>query len=128
VDGESVISGIDWLPTLCGIAGVGLDGADFDGEDVSACWLGGEQRRGKPLFWKTSAPGSPAGIREGRWKLIHPTRSRGEVELYDLSADPAESHNVATRHPEVVERLGERVRSWTGTLPEEYLKASGAED
>ena len=88
IDGRSVISGIDWLPTLCAIAGVKIDATDFDGEDVSAAWLGGEHVRAKPLLWKTSAPGSDAGIRDGQWKLIHPTRKRGEIELYDITADP----------------------------------------
>src|SRR4029077_4773008 len=54
VEEKSVISGIDWLPTLCHLADVKLPAADFDGEDVSAVWLGGSFERTKPLFWKTS--------------------------------------------------------------------------
>ena len=123
VDGESVISGIDWLPTLCRIAGVKIGNSDFDGEDVSRSWRGEVHTRTKPLFWKTSAPGSPAGLRDGRWKLIHPTRRRGEVELYDVTKDPTETTNVAGEHPAVVKTLSANIQAWTATLPKEYKKA-----
>ncbi len=127
IDEQSVICGIDWLPTLCAIDSVKLPAADFEGEDVSPAWLGGEHHRTKPLFWKTSAPNSPAGIREGQWKLIHPTR-RGEVELYDLATDRAETKNVAAVHPEIARRLATQVEAWVATLPKEYIKAQERDD
>jgi arylsulfatase A-like enzyme len=128
VDEVSVASGIDWLPTLCALAGVTIDLAEFDGEDVSAAWLGKEHIRTRPLIWKTSNAGSPAGIRDGRWKLILPTRPRGEIELYDLAADPEEAHNVAPQHADVVQRLSEKIQNWTATLPKEYLKTDDPEN
>lgn len=127
IDEKSVISGIDWLPTLCAIAGVKCD-AELDGEDVSKSWLGGEHVRTKPLFWKTSSPGSDAGIRFAQWKLIHPTRRRGDVELYDLSNDDAEKHNVAEQQTEIVKSLTAKVEVWTATLPKEYLKQQDTEN
>ena len=59
-------------------------------------------------------------IRQGRWKLAlcpdsggwsHPkpdsdeAKGLPEVQLYDLSADPAERHNVQAEHPEIADRL-----------------------
>lgn len=128
VDETSVVSGIDWLPTLCAIAGINIDSADFDGEDVSATWLGQEHRRSKPLFWKTSATGSPAAIRDGHWKLIYPLRGRGNVELYDLFTDPAETKNIASQHPGVAAQLSTKVTAWTATLPKTYSKIKDRED
>lgn len=128
VDGTSVISGIDWLPTLCAITGINIDSTDFDGEDISASWLGQEHRRTKPLFWKTSATGSPAAIRDDRWKLIYPLRGRGDVELYDLFTDPAETKNIASQHPRVAARLSTKVTAWTATLPKTYSKIKDRED
>jgi N-acetylgalactosamine-6-sulfatase len=122
VDEKSVISGIDWLPTLCHLAGVKIDAKDFEGEDVSDAWLGKEHARTRPLLWKTSTSGSEAGIREGQWKLIHSTRKRGETELYDIAADPGEKNNVASQHPEIVKKLTTKVESWVATLPKEYIK------
>jgi len=125
VDDRSVLSGADWLPTLCALAGVRINAADFDGEDTSAAWLGGTHVRTKPLLWKTSSPGSSGGIREGRWKLIHPTRKKGgDLELYDIIADPAEANNVAAQHPDIVKDLSAKVMSWVATLPKEYIKVN----
>ena len=129
-DEQSVISGVDWLPTLCSIAGVKINAADFDGEDASAAWLGqGPHVRTRPLLWKTSSPGSESLIREGQWKLRHPTRKNGgELELYDITVDPAELKNLAAQHPEIVKELSAKVEAWGATLPKEYLKTKDKQD
>jgi len=59
-------------------------------------------------------------IRQGHWKLALCPDSGGwspplpdsedaeglpETQLYDLSTDPAEQHNLQAKHPEIVERL-----------------------
>ena len=129
-DEQSVLSGADWLPTLCTIAGIKINAADFDGEDSSAAWLSkGPHVRTKPLLWKTSSPGSESYIREGQWKLRHPTRKNGgELELYDLNADAAESTNVAAQHPDIVKKLSAKVEAWVAALPKEYLKTKDKDD
>jgi N-acetylgalactosamine-6-sulfatase len=130
VDEKSVCSGADWLPTICQITGTPLPKIEFDGEDVSAAWLGKETHvRTKPLLWKTSAPGSEAGIREAQWKLIHPTRKNGgDMELYDIVADPAESNNVAAQHPDLVKKLSTTVEAWVDSLPKAYVKTKDKDD
>ncbi len=129
-DDRSVLSGVDWLPTLCAIAGVKIDPSDFDGEDTSAAWLGnGIHVRKKPLLWKTSSPGSESLIRVEHWKLRLPTRKNdGIIELYDIIADPDESNNVAAQYPEIVTTLSEKVVTWVGTLPKDYLKTKDKQD
>ena len=129
-DEQSVISGADWLPTLCAITGIKINPNDFDGEDASAAWLGqGPHVRTKPLLWKTSATGSESFIREGQWKLRHPTRKNdGEVELYDIVADPAETKNVAAQHPDIVKKLSAKVAAWVAMLPKSYLKTGDKQD
>jgi len=125
VDEKSVLSGIDWLPTLCAIAGVKIDTADFEGEDSSAAWLGGTHTRIRSLFWKPNSSGSSAGIREAQWKLIYPTRKNvGDLELYDISVDPVEANNLTARHPDIVKDLSTKVTAWVATLPKDYLKTS----
>ena len=130
VDAQSVISGADWLPTLCGITGVKINAADFDGEDTSGAWLGQAPHvRTKPLLWKTSSPGSDSYIREGQWKLAQPTRKNGgDLELFDLIADPAESKNLAAQHPNIVKRLSAKVEAWVATLPKDYVKSKDKDD
>jgi arylsulfatase A-like enzyme len=128
VDEESVLSGADWLPTLCAIAGVKINAADFEGEDTSAAWFGGTHKRRRALFWKPSSPGSSAGIRHAQWKLIFPTRKNGgDIELYDIVADPAEAKNLAAHHPEIVQLLSSQVQAWVAGLPKDYIKTNDAD-
>jgi N-acetylgalactosamine-6-sulfatase len=130
VDAQSVISGVDWLPTLCAITGVTINETEFDGEDTSGAWLGRAPHvRAKPLLWKTSSVGSESYIRDGQWKLRHPTRKNGgAVELYDLAADPAETKNLAAEYPDIVKELSNKVEAWVATLPKEYIKTDDRQD
>jgi len=129
VDEKSVISGIDWLPTLCALTGTKINAADFEGEDVSAAWLGkGEHVRTKPLLWKTSAPQSAGAIREGQWKLHYPNSKRGELEIFDVVADPGEQHNLVKEHPDIVKRLSAKLEAWQATLPKAYDKGDAKDD
>lgn len=122
VDTKNVCSFIDWLPTLCSIAGIEDRPQQLDGEDISDIWFGADRERSKPLFWKTSAKGSTPAMRDGKWKLHLPRKQRGKPELYDLSIDPSESNNIAEAHPKVVDRLGKLLRTWAAELPDDYEK------
>ncbi|HEX4130243.1 MAG TPA: sulfatase-like hydrolase/transferase [Pirellulales bacterium] len=129
VDKESVISGADWLPTLCRIAGVKIDAGDFDGEDASAAWLGQSTHvRNKPLLWKTSATNSDPAIRDGQWKLHGSHRRRGTVELYDVVADPGEHRNLAAGRPDIAQALTAKLDAWVATLPKSYVKSDDRDD
>ena len=52
-------------------------------------------------------------IRDGRWKYIH----KVGPELYDVVADPGELENLASVHPEVVDRLRGRLESMLAEAP-----------
>jgi len=125
VDSTSVITGVDFLPTLCSIAGVKLPaGISPDGEDMSAAFRGTPQRRTKPVMWEWRYRiygdlhhRSPMlAIRQDDWKLLlNPDRSR--LELYNLRQDPMELNNLASQHPDVVQELSRKVLAWQATLP-----------
>ncbi len=129
VDSTSVCSFIDWLPTLSAFAGIEDLPTGLDGEDCSDIWLGANRERSKPLFWKTSAPGSTPVMRDGQWKM-HMKRKRDGAgrELYDLATDPAESRNVAGEHPDIASKLSSRLRKWVAELPDHYEKVEGEND
>ncbi len=93
---------------------------EFDGEDVSASLLGGVHVRTQPLFWKVNSEKADPTLRWQNWKLHLPHRARGEVELYDLSNDPTERHNLAPQKPDLVQDLASRLKAWTDSLPKTY--------
>lgn len=122
VDSTSICSFIDWLPTLGTIAGIDDLPSGLDGEDISQAWFGEDYERTKPLFWKTSSANSAPAMRDGQWKL-HLNRKRDHgIQLYDLSIDPSESHNVAAENPKVGAGLKKQLRAWVAELPSEYDK------
>lgn len=129
-DTQSVLSGADWLPTLCAITGTTMTSTDFDGEDTSAAWAGKAPHvRIKPLLWKTSSPGSEAYIRDGQWKLRFAVRkNQGEHELYNILQDSVEANNVAAQHPEIVKKLAAQTATWVATLPKEYEKTKDKDE
>ncbi|MGV3658588.1 MAG: sulfatase [Prosthecobacter sp.] len=126
IEDKAVMAGVDWLPTICKIAGVNLpEGNALDGEDVGDVLFGQSRQRTKPLMWewRFNIAGEPfhhspeLAIRDGNWKLLmNPDRSR--VELYDVTQDLTQLNNVAGQHPEVVEKLAAQVTSWAKSLPQ----------
>jgi N-acetylgalactosamine-6-sulfatase len=128
VDEKAVLSGADWLPTLCILTGVKFDASSFDGEDASDAWLGRNFTRTKPLMWKTSAAGSDPALRVANWKFHGAKRKKGVVELYDLATDPGESTNLAGKKPEIVRQLSETLNTWTASLPKRYDKTDETAD
>ena len=63
------------------------------------------------------------GVREGTWKYIFDLRE-GAEELYDLSADPTEQHNLAAAQPERCARLRQRLAAWTDANRRQYDKVA----
>ncbi len=53
-------------------------------------------------------------VREGDWKYVHKVRP----ELYELTSDPGEEHNLWEKHPERGERLRQRLYALIATAPD----------
>jgi N-acetylgalactosamine-6-sulfatase len=77
VDTQSVLSGTDWLPTLCAITGVPFNATDFDGGNVAAVFWSKIHERTQPMFWKVNSEKSDPAMRWQSWKLHIPHRARG---------------------------------------------------
>ena len=126
VDTTSILTAVDFLPTMCAAAGVSLpDGYVPDGEDVSDMLAGNTRPRSSSIMWEWRFPvagdtihRSPMlAIRDGQWKLlINPDGSR--TELYNIPDDPLEVDNLAAHHSDIVARLSREVLEWQKTLPE----------
>jgi arylsulfatase A len=99
----------DVLPTFTELAGMDPP-PGIDGISMVPTLLGeGEQRRHEYLYWEFHEQGGKQAVRMGDWKLVRLDVRGGpeaaSIELYDLSADVAESNDVSAAHPEVVERM-----------------------
>ncbi len=99
----------DYLPTFCEIANV-KPPSDIDGISFLPTLLGNHehQKTHDYLYWEFYEGGGKQAVLAGNWKgLRFNTRSGNPtpLELYDLSADPAEENNIAAQHPEIVKKL-----------------------
>ena len=94
---------VDWLPTLCRVAGAPLSkGLELDGRDIwPLITRVGTADPSRTFYWKT--PGASA-VRRGDWKLIVGRRDK-RLELYNLADDPTEKKNRATGEPQQVAAL-----------------------
>jgi arylsulfatase A-like enzyme len=124
INTNSVVTAVDFLPTVCKVAGLGLPaGLGPDGEDVSDILLGSSRSRSKPIFWEwrfriageVFHQSPMLAMRDGDWKLLmNPDRSR--VELYDIPRDPTQLSNLASSRPDAVERMARDLLAWQKTL------------
>jgi uncharacterized sulfatase len=126
VNEQTVIGGVDLLPSLVRMAGVPLPKeVKLDGEDLSQAFLGRtRQIRSKPLIWvrppdwpgPSGDPFPDLSIRDGDWKLLI-MKDGSRPQLYNLRQDPGEAHNLASEKPDVVQRLSGKLLAWHNDLP-----------
>ena len=97
---------VDWMPTLCGLVGY-VPKADpkWDGRDVWPSISKGTDRAELLFYWKTP---NASAVRLGDWKLVVPKKGKG-AELYDVTRDPYEEHDLAQQHPDRVKELRKRL-------------------
>ena len=97
---------VDVLPTLRELVGLPADPRNV-GWSLAPLLRDGRWDRGeRPLLAHLVEFDEKHEVRAvvlGRYKLIE--RRPGEARLFDLEADPAESQDIAERHPEIVARL-----------------------
>jgi arylsulfatase A len=122
------VASIDIYPTLLELAGAATSqGQVLDGVSWADVLRGGRPPDRQRMFWHFPCyvgRATPASaVREGDFKLIEFFEDGGRLELYNLSDDPAEQHDLAQAQPDRVRRLTAALKAWqreTGaTIPRE---------
>ncbi|TWU48808.1 Arylsulfatase precursor [Rubripirellula tenax] len=113
-DVDPITAHVDVLPTLIDLCAIeSPSGVKFDGVSIKPLltnasgeeWpdrilITDSQRVKDPIKWRQSA------VMTNRYRLID-----GKA-LYDIKADPGQSNDVSTEHPDVVERLVNFYEAW----------------
>ena len=89
--------------------------AGLDGVDLMPLFERGETPERQRLFWHYPHYyrdfGPHSVLRQGDFKLIRWYES-GLSELYNLSSDPREAHDLARAEPELLEQLNAELDTW----------------
>ena len=102
----------DVIQTASELAGLGHQPGD--GTSFLSTLLGETQNLSRSLYWEfqiKNGKGFMQAVRLGNWKGLQiETFKDGQIEntrfeLYDLSVDLSEDHDVAGEHPEIVEQI-----------------------
>ena len=119
-----MVTGMDFLPTFCGLTGAKApDERILDGRDIAPLLFGESGARSPHEAFFYYHLSSLSAVRAGAWKL-HVWRDEQPVlELYNLDADIAEQENVAERNPHVVKELMRHIERARADLGD---KATGA--
>lgn len=99
---SEIAATIDLLPTVARLTGAQVPtDRVIDGRDIWPLMSGqtGAKTPHDAYFYYRGT--KLEAVRSGDWKL----RRTKQIELYNLTADVSESNNLATAHPDIVERL-----------------------
>lgn len=123
---NSLVSGIDILPTLAEITDAALPEHIIDGVSLLPILRGDVEAQPRESFYYYYRRNNLQAVRHGHWKLIFPHQGRtyGEFQpgndgspskvnegfqfpgaLYDLRRDPGERYDVSESNPDIVAQL-----------------------
>jgi len=111
------VASIDFYPTFLEMAGAKQPAVHtVDGVSLLPLLTGTGQLPQRELYWHyphfSNQGGMPAGaVRDGAWKLIE-FYEHGDLELYNLTEDIAETNNLAEALPERTEMLHRKLVTW----------------
>ncbi len=128
VDSTTVMSAIDFYPTICSILGIDYP-EDLDGVDKSKAFFGEPILEVPPIMWQYASnrggsilPGDTSNIspnmaiRDGDWKLLINVDGT-DGKLYNLKEDQGETTNLILEEEEIAEELTNKLISWRKAIP-----------
>jgi len=97
---------IDIMATCVDVAGAKYPPASnggippLEGVSLTPAFRGNSLKRKNPIFWEHEAN---RAVRDGRWKLV--AKENKSWELYDLTTDRTEQHDLASSEPKRAQEL-----------------------
>jgi arylsulfatase B len=118
---SQVMTVLDVLPTLAAAASIDIEpGKPLDGGNLWPHILKGEVRSREDLFFAVENESIHLAVIHGRWKLVQ-IRDSSDCTvsslLFDIEADPRESHDIAAQKPDLVRLLTARIERWRSLHP-----------
>ncbi|MEW6236584.1 MAG: sulfatase-like hydrolase/transferase [Candidatus Omnitrophota bacterium] len=113
---DEVGATMDVFPTVLKLAGGELPtDRPIDGKDIFPMITQKAKSPHEEIFWGL---GEQRAVRAGDWKLLlngkldFEEKSESPVLLYNLKDDPGETKDLKEQHPDLVEKLKQRIAFW----------------
>lgn len=113
---ESLVMLMDVFPTVLDITA--NKSLDTNGKSFLPVLLNKDEWNDRTVFWHSSkarpvntGDTKSSAIRKGNYKLIN-WYIEGRTELYDMSKDPYEAHNISEENLELTEQLLKELNEW----------------
>jgi arylsulfatase A-like enzyme len=137
---------IDVLPTVAKLIDADLPALPIDGHDISSLmFVDPPPESPHESYFIYYGSGQLQAVRDRRWKLVLPHRYTSlagmvevpagspmpyvkrdiELSMFDLKADPGESRDVISDHPEIAAQLQARADEARALFGDEITKAKG---
>ena len=98
---------IDFTPTLLELAGAEIP-ASLPGQSLVPVLKGEKVARPWPIYWQF---GGSSAMRDHDWKIVREGKKK-PWELYDISQDPTETNNLATKHSDRTTKMAAQWDAW----------------
>jgi arylsulfatase A-like enzyme len=116
---------MDLMPTLLDLAGCPID-PKMEGATLVPLWTGKGHYPFENIIcemWRDHW--HRIAVRTNQHKLIWDSRKPDEPELYNLTHDPAEQHNISEKYPDITASLQQivqrHIQRVSGTSPSESI-------
>jgi arylsulfatase A-like enzyme len=107
---DQVAITMDLTQTILRAAGVETADARLEGIDLLPLLTGSSPAVERTLFWRVVINSrQQRAVRSGNWKVLV---DGPQQMLFDLKQDPAERHDRAAEHPDLLRRLKAQIEAW----------------
>mgnify|MGYP000944365037 CR=1 FL=1 len=105
------VSNLDALPTVAALTGIDVSDLSFEGKSLVPQIFYGKEEPDRAVFAETNYPNPLRAAVTSKWKLIYNMKGNFH-ELYDLTKDPLEKTNVASREKAGMELMRPILDAW----------------
>jgi arylsulfatase A len=103
----------DFLPTFAEILAAPAP-SDIDGLSMLPTLLGqpDQQKKHDHLYWEFNELGGQQAARMGDWKVVRRDLAKNPeapIQLYNLKDDVGETRDIASKHPDIVKEIEQRM-------------------
>ena len=126
---DQLLSMVDWMPTLCALAGIPVP-RSCEGEDRSAQLKGAGADNDAGAFLMNFSKWFDWFQDGAEWRGVrtdthmYAERLNGIVELYDLTNDPWQMHNIVEQQADVADSMRELLRQHQARRNDELVACS----